>query len=82
MALLERGEWGGALPGMPGRMTDEEKDGIRGGELADEGAGPAGVPAEAAIRGDGLAEGAGGETVADEEIAGDGVRGDGLAEEG
>lgn len=62
-------------------MTDEEKDGIRGGELADEGAGPAGTPAEAAIRGDGLAEDAGGEA-APEEIGEDGVRGDGLAEEG
>jgi hypothetical protein len=67
---------------MPGRMSDDEKDGIRGGELADEGAGPAGTPAEAAIRGDGLAEGAGGEAAPDEEIGEDGVRGDGLAEEG
>jgi hypothetical protein len=53
-------------------MTDEEKDAIRGGELADE-AGPtqdepkkdAGDPADAelaegGIRGDGLAEGADG----------------------
>jgi hypothetical protein len=61
-------------------MSDEEKDGIRGGELADEGAGPAGVPAEEGLRGDGLADGAGGAPAEDEEIAEDGVRGDGLAE--
>jgi hypothetical protein len=63
-------------------MSDDEKDGIRGGELADEGAGAAGVPAEEGIRGDGLAEGAGGKAPADEELAEDGVRGDGLADEG
>jgi hypothetical protein len=63
-------------------MSDDEKDGIRGGELADEGAGPAGAPVEEGVRGDGLAEGAGGEAADDEELAEDGVRGDGLAEEG
>ncbi|MCW2986477.1 MAG: hypothetical protein JWR63_4047 [Conexibacter sp.] len=68
-------------------MSDDEKDGIRGGELADEGGGPAVAPNAPAdgIRGDGLAEEADGmgDAKPDDDLGGDSVRGgEGLAEEG
>ena len=66
-------------------MSDEEKAGIRGDELADEasGAGAQAPEVGGGVRGgEGLAEDAGGTTPPHgDELGEDGVRGDGLADD-
>ena len=66
-------------------MSDEEQEGVRGGELAEEAGGDgAGAQPDGGVRGgEGLAEDAGGTTPphGDEALGEDGVRGDGLAED-
>lgn len=71
-------------------MSDEEREGIRGDELADEagGVGSEAPETDGGVRGgEGLAEDAGGEGEGDpgaphdEDLGEDGVRGDGLADD-
>jgi hypothetical protein len=66
-------------------MSDEEREGIRGDELAGEAGGAGGEAPETAdggVRGGGLAEDAGGTTTPHgDELAEGGVRGDGLADD-
>jgi hypothetical protein len=66
-------------------MTDEEKDGIRGDDLAEDvggGAAGTGEPAGGVRGGEGLAEDAGGTTAPHgDQLAEGGVRGDGLADD-
>jgi hypothetical protein len=68
-------------------MSDEEREGIRGDELADTAGGvgsEAPETADGGVRGgEGLAEDAGGTTPphGDEPLAEDGIRGDGLADD-
>jgi hypothetical protein len=82
----DRAHGDGARWEGPGPMTDDEHEGIRGDELADEAAGNEDAPTPPAgdggVRGDVLADDSGAtDDAPTAELADDSIRGDGLADD-